>query len=361
MKYAVKKIRLHSFKNFRELTYNLNSGHLFGRNSEGKTNLLSSICALVLNQDMDGSRLLPLQEGVQSGWVDVEWIVDGKSVQTYREWRRTDSGFASTGTPPDFNRSEFLLIFNPRYVFEISHGERRDLITDLVYGDSHGNILDEIPEDIEPWVKKIAMEFGKINLLKMRSDIKKYRTELRVLAENKRKYEYQHEIVEDPDQSYELSNNINECKEEICRIQEYIDAIEIIENCLLHNAIEYLNPKMIMTRFTPEGKITFNDWGMDRLSCGEMLECGLDIANMVAGISKSHIPPTVIDDATMYGMSNIDTELYNNLSQIITASYADVDLCEYNNGCLVAVDQSWKVLVKEDFRMDVQIEMKPFQ
>lgn len=361
MKYAVKKIRLHSFKNFRELTYNLSSGHIFGRNSEGKTNLLSSICALVLNQDMDGSRLIPLQEGTQSGWVDIEWMADGKSVQSYREWRRSDTGFSSTGTPPNFNRSEFLLIFNPRYIFELSHAERREVITDLVYGDSTNNILDEIPVDIEPWVKKIAKELGRIDLVKMRSDMKKYRSDLKLLVENKKKYEYQHEVVEDPDQLYELSDNISNCKESIIMLQERISAIEIIECCLLNNAIEQLNPKMIMTRFTKDGKITFNEWCMDRLSGGEQLECGLDIANMVAGISKGDIPPTIIDDAAMYGMSDMGMDVYSNLSQIITASYANVDLCEYDNKHLVAIDQSWKVQVKEDFRMDVQIEMKPFK
>lgn len=360
MKFAVKKIRLHSFKNFRELTYNLSSGHLFGCNSEGKTNLLSSICALVLNQDMDGSRLIPLQEGIQSGWVDIEWMADGKSVQSYREWRRSETGFASTGTPPKFNRTEFLLIFNPRYIFGISHAERRELITDLVYGDYQGNLLDEMPTDTEPWVKKIAKNIGSVNLSQMRSDSKRYKAEFRTLVENKKKYEYQHEVVDDPDRLYELSNNIDECKNAMRVAQEYIDALEIIEDCLLRKSIDILNPKMILTRFTPDGKITFNEWGMDRLSSGEILESGLDIANMVAGISKSNIPPTVIDDATMYGMADMDMEVYSNLSQIITASYANVNLCEYCNDHLVAVDQSWKVPVKEDFRMDVQIEMTPF-
>lgn len=361
MKYAVNRIRLHSFKNFRELTYNVSSGKIFGRGSEGKTNLLSSISALVLNQEIDGSKIHPLTEGVQTGWVDIEWNAEGNTVQSYREWRRTENGYSSTGTPPNFDRLEFLLIHNPLYIFGLSHADRRDLLSDLAYKEIDTSLLSELSTDTEPWVKTFARDFGKLDIKRLRHLLKQNRADVKVLADEIKKLEAQIEVIEDPDLMCDKTSDLDLCNEQLEKLQEQISAIQIIESQLLTNAIEYLNPKMILTVFTVDGRVLHNDRPMEYLSGSELLEAGLDIANMVAGIATGDIPPTVIDNAAMYGKSDIDTDLYSNLSQVITASFANVDLCEFDRGFLVAVDQSWKVLVHEEFRMDVEIEMIPFR
>ena len=360
MKYAVNRIRLHSFKNFRELTYNVSSGKIFGRGSEGKTNLLSAISALVLNQEMDGSRIFPLTDGAQAGGIDIEWKVDGATLQSYREWRRTDTGFASTGTPPDFDRFEFMLIHNPLYLFCVSHAERRELIVDMAYKDVKSDLLSELSADTEPWVKTFARNFGKIDTKRLRHLLKQSRADSKMIADQIKIIEAQMAVIEDPDILCEKSAELDNCNNQLETLQETMSAIQIVESQLISNAIEYLNPKMILTSFATDGKIIHNDRPMEFLSGSERLEAGLDIANMVAGIATKGIPPTVIDNAALYGKSDIDMDLYSNLSQVITASYADVDLCEYNQNCLVAVDQSWKVPVQEEFRMNVQIEMIPF-
>lgn len=358
MKYKIRTIKLHSFKNFDELTYNVSSGKIFGRGNEGKTNLLSSIAALAMKAEPDGKSIAPLSDGTSAGWVSIEWDVDGSSsIKSYREWRRTDGGFLSSGEVPVFDRQEFFLIHNPLYIFQLSQADRNDILVDLVYKNKDALLVDEISNDVYPWVREYAERFGMADVARLRRELHMQQEKLVLAAKASEKIKHQLEVVSDPDMILNMEEARAQNEREVRECQESIDTILIILDGLLSKAVEILNSKMILTRFDAIGNLSYNDMPLQRLSGSELLECGLDIANMVAGITKLNVPPTIIDNAAIYGKSDVDMDLYENLSQIITASYADVDLCEYDNNCLVALDRSWKTKTSNEFRIDVQIEM----
>ena len=357
MKYKIRTIKLHSFKNFDELTYNVSSGKIFGRGNEGKTNLLSSIAALVMKTEPDGKSIAPLSDGASAGWVSIEWDVDGSPIKSYREWRRANGGFLSSGEVPVFDRQEFFLIHNPLYIFQLSQADRNDILVDLVYKNKDVLLVDEISNDVYPWVKEYAERFGMADVVRLRRELHMQQEKLVLAAKASEKIKHQLEVVSDPDMILNMEEARAQNEREVRECQELIDTILIILDGLLSKAVEILNSKMILTRFDAIGNLSYNDMPLQRLSGSELLECGLDIANMVAGITKLNVPPTIIDNAAIYGKSDVDMDLYENLSQIITASYADVDLCEYDKNCLVALDRSWKTKTSNEFRIDVQIEM----
>ena len=366
MNIKINKITLHSFKNFHELTYKVSSGRLYGRSGEGKTNLLTAIAACFVNSGLEGHKLVPLPDDAKTGWVKIEYEVDGESQEAYRTWTRSESGTGFTSASSitkKIEKSLFLAIANPMYVFELENSERIDFIIDTVYAGYKGNIIDELIGDVPVEITDFSKHVGDLTLSKLRNILKTTRLDIK---SNKKKHETldcQLLILEEIENSFELVNDISAqiiaLESEIQKQEEVVRVIEMINALLLKNAIETINPKLCLARFTEEGRITFSDIPAERLSSGEKLECGLDIANAIAGRCEL-VPPTIIDNATSMGHSDIDMTPFSNIKQIITSAYANVELCEYHDGMLYGLDKSWKNKASATFRPEVSIEMIPY-
>ncbi len=363
MKIKLSKVTVHSFKNFHEMTYKIGSGQIYGRSGEGKTNLLNAISACFVNSEIDGHKIAPLTDNANSGWVKIDYESDGESNEVYRTWARTDTGCTSASSlGKTLNKPLFLAIANPMYVFGLDNADRIDFLIDLEYHDFEGNLASELGGDVPVEVSDFVLELNKLTLSKMRALTKDAKAKMKSGIAEKTIIEAQLAVLEDlngvDDLIAELSAQAVMLDATINTCQRTLRIVDKINSILLTNAIEKANKGLVMTRFQEDGKITFGDHATDRLSSGEKLDCGLDIANYVAGRYK-FVPPTLIDNATAYGHSSIDISTFPNLSQIITTAYADVDLCEYYNEHLYGLDKSWKTKASTTFRPEVQIEMIP--
>ncbi len=366
MNIKINKITVHSFKNFHELTYKVGSGRLYGRSGEGKTNLLTAIAACFVNSDLNGHKLIPLPDDAQTGWVKIDYEINGELQEAYRTWTRSDSGFTSSSSiTKKKDKTIFLAIANPMYVFGLDNSERIDFIIDTVYANYKGNIIDELKGDIPVEIVDFANSFEEgLTLPKLRNLAKKLRLEMKANRKKHETLDAQLLILEEVENSFELvtelSAQVIALESQIQKQEETIRVIDSINSMLLSNAIESITPDLCITRFTEEGKITFGGISADRLSSGERLECGLDIANALAG-RCDFVPPTLIDDATAMGHSDVDMTPFEYLTQVITTSYANVEsLCEYHNDTLHGLDKSWKNKSNADFRPEVCIEMIPY-
>lgn len=364
MNIKINKITVHSFKNFHELTYKVGSGRLYGRSGEGKTNLLTAITACFVNYGLDGHKLVPLPDDAKTGWVKIEYDADGESQEAYRTWTRTDTGFtAASSITKKMEKSLFLAIANPMYVFELENSDRIDLIIDSKYFNFKGDIANELGSDLPVNIVDFLNNYDDLTIAKLRNMLKQTRLNMKAAKKKHETINLQLLILEEVENAYELVADLSAqaiaLESEIQKQEELVCVIESINALLLKNAVESINSELCLTRFTEDGHITFSDIPADRLSSGEQLDCGLDIANVIAG-RYDVVPPTIIDNATAFGHSNIDMSSFPNLSQIITASFADVDLCEHNNNMLYGLDKSWKNKAVSTFRPEVCIEMIPY-
>lgn len=364
-KYKLKQLKLSSFKNFADLTYNVRSGRIFGRGSEGKTNLLSAISAMLVKKDLFGAKTNPLSKSVNACWVKAEWDIDGEKITSYRAWNRSFPDISTSGSVPNFDDRFFLYIFNPLFVFERSREELVDLLIETAYCRSDMLISYELPEDVGDVSKQIGQKISLSHTSKLKEIVEYCKWSLKSLMAEKQKIEKRiDQLRQSSDNTVfvnELENNLKKVSSNIEEERAKIGAVTEIKSCLLKSAVEKLNPTMILTRFDDCANITYNDRPLEQLSSSEKLSCGLDISNMIALAIDGNIPPTVIDNAAIYDLKNIDTELYQGLSQIITASYADVELCEYNPPYLTAMDQSWKKSTNADFQMEVFLRGIPYE
>ena len=362
MKISYTKLTAKSFRNFNELTYKIGSGQVYGRSGEGKTNLLTAMAACFVNSGLDGKKLVPLPDDTKTGWVKLEYELDGEHQEAYRTWTRTDTGFTSSSSiTKGVQKSLFLAIANPLYIFALDTSDRIDLLLDSHYYDFVGDLATEIPSSLASVeMSNFIDEIGKISLVKLRGRAKDAKAELKANVALKAaldaKLDVLSEIVTASELKAELSEQLTTVQETIMKAQNSLRMIEHIYDILLKNAVEAINGKLYLTRFTEDGKVVFDEKAADRLSSGEKLECGLEIANAIAG-RYNLVPPTLVDNATAYGHSNIDLTLFPNLSQIIYASYADVDLCEHDKGHLWGLDKGWKVKAADNFRPEVEIEI----
>ena len=360
------KITGKSYKNFPEITYKVGSGRLYGRSGEGKSNMLSTVTACFVNCDMDGHKLVPLPDDAQTGWVKIEYEENGEFHEAYRTWTRSDSGFTSASSlTKKIDKSLFLAIANPMYVFGLDNSERIDFLIDVAYCNYKGNIIDELSGDVPVEIMDFAKHFKDgITLPQLRNLAKKTRLDMKANKKQHETLDAQLLILEQVENSFEIVNELSAqviaLESQIQKQEEIIRVIDSINSLLLKNAIELIAPAFFITSFTDDGKILCSGVPADRLSSGEKLECGLDIANALAGRCDI-VPPTLIDDATARGHKDIDMTPFANLTQIITTAYADVDtLCEYHNGMLHGLDKSWKKPADTTFRPEVCIEMIPY-
>ena len=363
MKIKLSKVTVHSFKNFHEMTYNVGSGQLYGRSGEGKTNLLNAIAACFVNSGIDGHKIAPLTDHATSGWVKIDYEADGESNETYRTWARTDTGCTSASSlGRTLNKALFLAIANPMYVFGLDNSERIDFLIDLKYHDAKQDLSAELGNDVPIEVSDFIQEINTLTLSKMRALAKDAKANMKSDIANKTIIEAQLAVLEDlngvDDLVADLSAQAVLLDANIDNYQRTLRIVDKINSILLCNAIETANKGLTLTRFQEDGKITFGEQTVDKLSSGEKLDCGLDIANYVAG-QYDFVPPTLIDNATAFGHANVDIDTFPNLSQFITTSYANVELCEYNNGHLHGLDKTWKRKIATTFRPEVEIEMIP--
>ena len=363
MKIKLSKVTVHSFKNFHEMTYKVGSGQLYGRSGEGKSNLLNAIAACFVNSGMDGHKIAPLTNGATSGWVKIDYEIDGESQETYRTWAKTDTGCTSASSlGRTLNKSLFLAIANPMYVFELDNSERIDFVIELNYYDFNNDLASELGDDLPVEVVDFIKEIDKVTLSKLRGFAKAARSEMKSDISNKTLLESQLMILEDVNGVDDLVSDLTAqavlIDANIQKNQRIIRIIDKINAILLNNSISKINSALAATRFQEDGRLTFCDLSIEQMSSGEKLDCGLELANYVAG-RYDFVPPTLIDNITALGHHNIEKNDFPNLSQIITTSFADVDLCEYSNETLYGLDKSWKQKVSTTFRPEVQIELYP--
>jgi ATPase subunit of ABC transporter with duplicated ATPase domains len=358
---VIKKITTKSFANLSELTYKVGSGQIFGRSGEGKTNLLTAITACFLNTGLDGKKIIPLPDDAKAGWVRIEYELDGEHKEAYRSWIRTETGFSSsTNVTKCLPKNLFLAIANPLYIFELSNGDRADLLIDWNYYDYIGDLADVLPNDLPQEVSVFLKNFGKLSLFNLRNKIRNLKDNIKANSSLKIAYDAQLDILANIPNMEDLIKDISAkniaIQEEIQEAQAELRVIAYIEDELLKNAVQSINEGAMLTQFTESGEITFGNTPVNILSSGERLDCGLDIANVMAS-KHSFIPPTLIDNATANGHATIEKKFFPNLSQAITTSYANVDLCEYNSGYLRGLDKGWKVKALPNFRPEVEIEI----
>jgi hypothetical protein len=360
MKIKIKKLSAHFFQCFSDMTYNVHSGNVFGDSCSGKTSLLRAITACFVNTDLHGKKLIPLQTDAPAGWVKIEYDIDGESQEAYRTWMKTETGYSSSSSLcKTFHKNLFLAIANPMYVIQMDNADRLEFFVDFAYHDYRGDLLNVMTEDMPIEVQEFAKKFGSIEISKLRTMTKMLKGDLKDLSLHRVTLETQIELM------HELGVDCVEKEEElnlvVAEIEEKFSTVRIIDkinNILIKSAIDKLNDELVVTHISDEGKIFYGDAPIEILSSSEKLDCGLELANATANRYEI-VPPTLIDDATAYGHTTIDGNLYKHLSQIITASYAKVDLCEHDNECLHGLDRTWKTPVTNSFRPEVQIELIP--
>ena len=357
----IKKIVTKSFGILSNCSYKVKSGQIFGRSCEGKTTLLTAFTGCFLNSRLDGKKLTPLPDHIDTGWVKIEYEVNGEQKEAYRTWTRKNEGISSsTSINEGIVKHLFLAIANPLYIFSIENSDRIDLLIDWHYFDYSKNLFDELPSDISDEIVDYAKSLGKISLYKIRTLMKDLKAEIKTNKALASALTSQMEILQNVENAdtlkTELSEKSTELANSIAVAENNLRMLGYIYNQLLKNAVNALNPILCLTQFTEDGKVLYDSMPADRLSSGERLDCGLDIANAIAS-KYTLVPPTLIDNATAFGHGTINKSLFPNLSQIITASYADVDLCELNGKYLSGLDKGWNVNAPKDFRPEVKVEM----
>lgn len=360
MKIKIVKISGHFFQCFPEVTYKVNSGMLFGDSCSGKTTLLRTIPACFINTGLDGKKLSPLSIDSNTGWVKIEYTADGEYHEVYRAWDRTATGFHSSSslckTPI---KSLFLAIANPLYVLSLENSERLEFLVDYLYHNSTNELVDILPDDVSKEVYDFADDIGRVDISKLRNVAKMLKTNIKDLSCRRVTLDAQVIVLENMEIEHkELSAELDAVIEEIEEKTAKLRIIETINGYLLKNSIAAINEDLHDAKFSEDGKLFYGETPIEQLSSSEKLDCGLDISNATAGRYEI-VPPTLIDDATAFGHKEVDSSTYPNISQIITTSFAEVDLCEYQNDELHALDRSWKTSVEKTFRPEVVIEMIP--
>ena len=367
MKIKITEIRLRSFKNFHELIYLVESGRIYGRDGDGKTSLLNAIPACFLNCDMYGKKPHPLNVDATNGWVKLRYNLDDndevKSLDMYRTWKMSeDSIHSSVSNRITIHKSLFLAMLNPLYVFSLNNQERNELFRDLYYFDYTGDLLDELYGDIPLDVVKFAKSISPISIAKLNSLLSKAKDGIKKCNEEIVGCEHQLAILCNIPEAEDLYEDVKLKKEiaaaELAEHEQIKRSVDIINESLLSNARAFVEKSFSMAKLTEKGCIVYNDMPSEFLSSGEKIDCGLEIANLIAS-KYPLVPPTVIDDASACGHRDVDLSNYPYLSQILTASYADVDLCEHNGNSLNALDRYWKIPAPANFIPEVQIEMIP--
>ena len=360
MKIKISKISGHFFQCFSEVTYNVHSGMLFGNSCSGKTTLLKTIPACFINAGLDGKKLSPLSPDANAGWVKIEYTADGEYHEVYRAWDRTSTGFHSSSslckTPV---KSLFLAIANPLYVPSLENADRVEFLVDYLYHNSTDELVNVLPDDVSREVYEFADEFGKVDASKLRNVAKMLKTNIKDLSGRRFTLDAQVVILENMNIEHkEISDELDSVIDEIETKTATLRIIETINGYLLSNAIKAINEDLHDAKFSEDGKLFYGETPIDQRASSEKLDCGLDISNATAG-RYEFVPPTLIDNATAFGHKEVDISTYPNLSQIITASFAEVDLCEYGCDNLHALDRSWKRSIEQTFRPEVVIEMIP--
>lgn len=369
MKFRIHEIKLHAFKNFPELTYSIASGKLYGGSGVGKTNLLNAISALFVNSSLDGSKIYPLMDEAKTGWVKITYSEnDGMNKELYRAWQKTDTGCSSSNSlTKAINKSLFLSILNPLYVFSLETADRIEWLLNVKYSTENDPIVtNEVHGDVSNIISGFVEKYGHMSLAKLNATLQKAKEELKKADAAKITLDAQIAILDgliDPDAQEKkqmLLETLDTINEVITKYTEIKESILCIKNELVKKAAEDLNKNLGLTEILENGSIIYSGYPLSRISSSELMDCGLEIANMVAG-RYNIVPPTVIDNANAFGHDEIELSLYPNLSQIITTSYADVELSEYNNGFLYGMNRSWKKPVETTFRPEIKITMCPYE
>ena len=369
MKIKINEIRLRSFKCFHELIYLVDSGCIFGRDGDGKSSLLNAISACFLNCDMYGKKPHPLNVDAKNGWVklcyDVQDEGDVKSLDMYRTWElREDTLHSNVSNRITIHKSLFLAMLNPLYIFSLNNQERSELFRDLCYFDYQGDLIDELHGDIPLDVMNYAKSIAPISIVKLNALLSKAKDGIKKCSEEIIGCEHQLAILVNIPEAENLYEDVklkrDIASDELGEHENVKRCVEIINSFLMSNARSFVEKSFSIAKLTEKGNIVYNDMPSEFLSAGERIDCGLEIANLIAS-RYPLVPPTLIDDASACGHRNVDINDYPHLSQIITASYADVDLCEYNNNTLHALDKHWKTPAPKNFIPEVQIEMIPMQ
>ena len=367
MKIKIKEIRLHSYKTFHELIYLVDSGCIYGRDGEGKTSLLNSISACFLNCDMYGKKPYPLNVNATNGWVklcyDLEDGDEVKSLDMYRTWKLSeDTLHSSVSNRTTIHKSLFLAMLNPLYVFSLTNQDRHELFRDLYYFDYTGDLVDELYGDIPLDVINYATSIAPISIAKLNSLLNKAKDGIKKCNEEIVGYEHQIAILSNIPEAEEVYEDVclkrDIASAELKEHEQVKRCVDIINASLMSNARGFVEKSFSLAKLTEKGNLIYNDMPSEFLSSGEKIDCGLEIANLIAS-KYPLVPPTLIDDASACGHRQVDINDYPHLSQIITASYADVDLCEHNNAMLHALDRYWKIPTPKNFIPEVQIEMIP--
>jgi hypothetical protein len=255
-------------------------------------------------------------------------------------------------------------MLNPLYIFSLNNQERNELFRDLCYFDYNGDLINELHGDIPLDVIKYAKSITPISIVKLNSLLNNAKDGIKKCNEEILGYEHQISILESISEATDILDEIKSKKDVISdELKEHENikrCIEIINTALVSNARTFVEQSFSMSKLTEKGGIIYNNMSSDFLSTGEKVDCGLEIANLIAS-KYPLVPPTLIDDALSCGHSNADINDYPYLSQFITTSYADVDLCEHNVHTLNALDKHWKIPVPKKFTHEVQIEMIPMQ
>ena len=361
-KLRLESVAIQNYKHFPRCVYNVGSGKIFGDSGEGKTNLLSAITSCFVNAGIDGKKTSPLPDDADAGWVKLMFTLNGEHQEIYRAWTRTATGVKShSSMTQTIQKSLFLAIANPMYIFGLETADRHELLIDFKYFDYMGNIADELGADKSIDVVEFFKEYPQCTSIKQLRDlIKIFKTSIKDMSALKTTLEAQLEVLENvsnvDDLVQTLTEQLEETNKALTKSQRGLCATEQITSTLLKNAVDFINSKCCLTKFTEDGKITFSDKTIDRISSGERLECGLDIADAIASKSPL-IPPTLIDNITSLGHFNVNIDLFPNLSQIISTSFAEVELCEFDGKQLHALDRSWTKVPPTMFRPEVEIQM----